>query len=314
MILFLYGEDNFRSWEKLNQIKEKFLEKDKQGLNLAVFKDEIIFSQIREVIGQMPFLGKSRLVILENASAASKDEREKIVKFLAKQKVPDYTIFVFWENGVPDRRGVFFKTLKKVSKVEEFTPLPPFAIQKWISQKVLESGGKIESQAQNELASRLGNDLHILTNSLDQLLAYKGKQEINLGDLDHFAPAKLEADIFKFVDALSRKERKLALKFIEDQIALGAESLYLLAMITYAFRNLVIVKDLAERGMRNNQIIAVSRLHPFVVEKTLSRASCFSMGELKKIYLKLMDLDIKIKTGSITPNFGLEMLIFGITI
>lgn len=314
MLLFLYGEDSFRSREKLNQIKKKFLEKDKQGLNLAVFGEEIIFSKIREVIFQAPFLGKSRLVILENASAALKQEREKIVNFLTGQKIPDYTILIFWENGIPDRRGVFFKTLVKIAKAEEFTALGSFAIQKWIIQKVSQSGGKIESQAQSELALRLGNDLHVLTNTLDQLLAYKGKQEINLDDLDHFAPVKLEADIFQLVDALSRKERKAALKFIQDQVALGAEELYLLAMITYAFRNLIVVKDLENRGLSRQELVSASRLHPFVVQKTLSCASRFSLEELKKIYLKLMDLDIKIKTGSITPNFGLEMLIFGVTI
>ncbi|PIU01933.1 DNA polymerase III subunit delta [bacterium (Candidatus Torokbacteria) CG09_land_8_20_14_0_10_42_11] len=314
MLLFLYGEDGFRCREKLNQIKEKFLEKDKQGLNLAVFKEEIVFSKVREVIFQAPFLGKSRLVILENVSAAPKDEREKIIVFLTKQKIPNYTVLVFYEASVPDRRGVFFKTLAKIAKAEEFTALSPFAVQKWIGKKVSQAGGKIQAQAQSELGLRLGNNLYALTNSLDQILACKGKQEIVLEDLRHFAPVKLEADIFKLVDALSRKERKAALKFIKDQIALGAESLYLLAMVTYAFRNLIIVKDLAERGMERNQIITASRLHPFVVQKTLSCASYFSLGELKKIYLKLMDLDIKIKTGSITPNFGLEMLIFGITV
>jgi DNA polymerase III delta subunit len=37
MIIFLYGEDEFRSLEKLAEIKNKFLEKNKEGAPLSVF-------------------------------------------------------------------------------------------------------------------------------------------------------------------------------------------------------------------------------------------------------------------------------------
>lgn len=313
MILFLYGEDTFRSREKLKQIREKFLEKDSQGLNLTVLKEDITFSHFRDVVRQMPFLGKTRLVILENLSQAKKEEQEKIMSFLGQEHIPASTVLVFWEEGVPDARRHLFKTLVKMGKKEEFSLLSDYKREEWIKEQVRRAGGVIEKKAIAELSLRLGSNLDAIHNELEKLLAYRAKKEVRLEDIELLIKPKLETDIFKFVDALSHKEREPALKFIYDQFNLGTDKLYLASMIAYAFRNLLVIKDLEEQGLQREGIIRETHLHPFVVQKNLAASAKFSLLELKRIYEKLLDLDIKIKTGKVNPVFGLEMFIFGAT-
>jgi DNA polymerase III delta subunit len=53
-------------------------------------------------------------------------------------------------------------------------------------------------------------------------------------------------------------------------------------------------------------------MHPFVVKKSLQQASKFTLEELKKIYQKIFQVDLDIKTGRIEPEVALDLFIAGI--
>ena len=89
----------------------------------------------------------------------------------------------------------------------------------------------------------------------------------------------------------------------------GDNPLYLFSMINYQFRNLLVVKDLIERNRPYYTISKTSNLHPFVVRKSYEQAGKFSFPELKKIYRKIFQVDLAIKTGKINPETGLDLLL-----
>jgi DNA polymerase III delta subunit len=69
-------------------------------------------------------------------------------------------------------------------------------------------------------------------------------------------------------------------------------------MINFQLRNLLIVKS----GAKLNA-------HPYVIKKTVRQAGNFSLGDLKKIYQKIFQVDVGIKTGKIDPEVALDLLI-----
>jgi len=80
-------------------------------------------------------------------------------------------------------------------------------------------------------------------------------------------------------------------------------------MINYQFRNLLLVKDLIEKREPYSAILRKSQLHPFVVRKSLAQARSFSLPELKKIYQKIFQADLSIKTGKTEAKAALDILI-----
>ena len=92
----------------------------------------------------------------------------------------------------------------------------------------------------------------------------------------------------------------------------GDNPLYLLSMINYQFKNLLIVKDLMGKQRPYYFIQKITRLHPFVVKKSYQQAGKFTFSELKKIYWKIFQADLDIKTGKINPETALDLLITGI--
>ena len=74
--------------------------------------------------------------------------------------------------------------------------------------------------------------------------------------------------------------------------------MYLLDRFVYQFRNLIKVKT----GK-------CADLHPFVFRKTQSQARNFSFEELKKIYRKLLEIDLDMKTGRVDARTALELFV-----
>ena len=104
MIIFFYGQDNYRLKKKIQALKEKFISASLGDTNLSVLDGaSLTYDEfIRQVLA-MPFLAKSRLVIVENImKSKKKDTLERIPEAL--NKIPTSTVLVFVEEGNPDCR------------------------------------------------------------------------------------------------------------------------------------------------------------------------------------------------------------------
>src|SRR3990167_2787898 len=120
MILFFYGEDTYRMRQKLKALKEKFVSASLGDTNLAVLDGAAVTYDefIRQILA-MPFLSKSRLVIVENLlKNGKKDILEKVPEALPK--VPKSTVLVFVEEGNPDKRTSIYKKLNRPGQTQEF--------------------------------------------------------------------------------------------------------------------------------------------------------------------------------------------------
>ena len=118
----------------------------------------------------------------------------------------------------------------------------------------------------------------------------------------------IENDIFKTIDALASKNKKLALSLLHKHLDNGDFPLYLLSMIAYQFRNLLTIKEL-QSTQSYATIAKKSGLHPFVVQKSYYLCNQFSVEQLKKIYQRIFQVDLDIKTGKIEAETALDLLL-----
>lgn len=312
MIFFLYGEDTYRSRQKLNLIKQKFLAKDKSGLNLVELDgSKILYKDLKKEFTSAPFLCDKRLVVVENLLTQNKQVKlfDELNDLIKSKNIPDFTFIIFREEGKPDQRKGLFKTLKKIAQTEEFNLLAGNQINQWIVKEVKSRGGEIDQQAVNQLVVFVGNDLWQLSNELDKLLAYNKK--ITLENVNLLVNAKQDDNIFKVMDAISVKNKSQAIQLIKQQLEdVGNDFTYLLNMIIRQFRILIQVKSFSKQNNPTSQQTAsVLKLHPFVAQKTLAQVKNFEMNQLKNIYSNLMDIEYKLKTGQANPAVLLDLLI-----
>jgi DNA polymerase-3 subunit delta len=315
MLIFLYGEDSFRSKRKLQEIIEEYKKVHKNGLNLTIIDCQSAdFEDFKREIETVSMFKEKKLIILKNAFSAVEFEKSLLdcKNNLLKDKE---NIIVFFEDGKADSRKSFFKFLEKNSKSQEFKSLSALQLLAFAKKEFEKYGVKIQNEALGQLVIFCGSDLWRLFNEIKKLAAFKVKdkiREVNLKDVELMVNSEIETDIFKTIDAIARKNKKQALGLLYSHLEDGDSVPYLLSMINFQFRNLLLIKDLLEKRTQYHLIAQKSGIHPFVVRKSYELCEKFTLPEIKKIYQKIFEADINIKTGKIEPQTALDLLIAGI--
>jgi DNA polymerase-3 subunit delta len=311
MIILLHGQDSYRSRQKLKDIVDRYKKIHKSGLSLTYFNGENLkFEDFKDAIQQVSMFEEKKLLILSNVFANA-DFKEKFLKNFKEFSETKDTILFYEDNKILGKDKLF-NFLKKKAKMQDFSVLEKGKLRAWVGQEFLRFKAEATPEAVVKLIEFAGSDLWLLSNEIKKLVNYKKGREIGVGDVALLAGPRIETAIFKTIDAISQKNKKQALLLIHQHLAKGDSPLYLLSMINFQFKNLLIVKDLMEKREPYYLISKKAQLHPFVVRKSYQQAGKFTFSELKKIYQKIFQVDLEIKTGRVSPETALDLLIAGI--
>ena len=317
MIIFLFGSETFQSRQKLNQIISQYQTKHKTGLNLQRldFKENEL-SSLKETAETQAMFKEKKLIIIENALAKNPIWQKELLDYLKKSDLKNTpeTMLVFYEKELAGPKGDLFKFLtQKPVLAQEFKVLIGAKLENWIRQETKQEGKIISPEAIRKLAAEAGNDLWRLAGEIKKLAAFSGqKPVISEQDISLLVKPRIETNIFATIDALARRDKKTALKLLHQHLEKQDDVIYLLTMFIYQFRNLLQLKDLVDKGTPFYQLAQKTKLHPFVIKKSWEQIKNFSLEGLKKIYQKLLDLDLEIKTGRIEAKTALDIFLMTI--
>lgn len=300
MIIFLYGPDTYRSRQKLGEIVEHYKEVHKSGLNLRFFEDKnLSYQDFKDEFQQMPMFQEKKLLVIKNIF----ENQEFKNSFLenGKKFIDSKDIIIFQEEKEVAPGDVFLKFLAKNAKMQEFQHLGGVRLKNWAEKEFKKYNTGIRPEALQRLISCIGNDLWHLANEIQKLAAFKMNEAVEIKDVDLLVKPEIETDIFKTIEALALGDKKKALQLVHEHLEKGDNPLYLLSMINFQFRNLLIIKETGELSG-----------HPYFVKKTAFLAKNFTCGALREIYRKIFEADLKIKTGQIDPQTAIDLLITGI--
>ncbi len=332
MIYFFYGADSFRIRQKVNEIIVKYKAKHQSGLNFGRFdfSEEESFDKFKNFIESYSMFAEKKLAIVENLFEALAGLKEDFLAFMERGdilKTEERFVVVAQEMKLNEDRkkkekyvfkddsakNLFKKLTIGLIDQEEFDFLTGAKLENWIKKEIQKSGGKIEALATKKLAAFVGPDLWQMRNEVSKLVSYKVDKLITEQDIDALVKSKIESDIFKAVDALANRQKTAAFKFLHQNLALGESEIALLSKMVYQFRNLLLVKSQIEQGVPFYALEKKLGLHPFVLRKTFEQSKNFSLGALKKIYERLSEIDLAIKSGQIEPRVALDLVVGEIT-
>jgi len=309
MIIFLYGADSYRSKKKLEEIIDHYKKIHKSGLNLIYIDTaQTDFTDFYNSFKSSSMFAEKKLLVVKNVFSNKKFQEDLLLEIKNINSFKD--IVVVYESDTVDERTKTFKTLIKECKSQEFKSLDTKELKVWAREQFEVLGQKINLDALDLVVSYVGNNLWQLSNEIKKLSDFKRGLTIKKEDVEVLVrPNNIQVDIFKTIDALAQKNKKQALLLLQKHLDSGEVPLYLLSMIAWQFKNLLVVKELAQKGMMYNSIVKKSGLHPFVVQKNYFMCNQFTLEELKGIYQKIFTIDLGIKTGSIEEETALHLLV-----
>ena len=306
MIILLYGKDTYRSYQKLKEIVNKYKESCKTGLDFAVF-DVLDIDKVKSKIQSISMFNEKKLIVLKDIFE-NNDFLKEFFKYATTHKLKernDVIVVIYEKNDVelsPEIKNC-------INMYQQFNPLSEFSLVNWIINEVKKRNGAISKFSAQKLAYILGNDLWRVSNEIDKLILYKNGEIITEEDIDYLVAKKIDTDIFKTIDAIARRDKRTALKLIHNHLFYGEKEVYLLSMLAFQIRNLIKIKDLQEKGVSYKNLPEKTSLHPYVIKKSIKYLNKFDLHELKYIYKKILETEVKIKTGKANPKVALDLLV-----
>ena len=294
MINLFIWDNNFLIKEKVFWWKKLFLKKYWE-LNVIHIKNFTDF-EIKDIMWNILtpwFMGEKKLIIIDNIPWNSKEKNplleEEILKNL--EKIPETNIIIF-NSTSPDKRSKFYKQIiKKADKTEEFSTSSEYDLisnlEKKYSTKISRAWIveiiKYKTKNYTKIISEL-EKLFITYDFVDEKIIKK-----------HIIP-ELEEIIFVFIDNILDSNLKLVLK--NFKIILNNSNIYqfynwLLANL----RNTVYIQKFKKLKIPKSEIVNKLKLwnKAFLIDKNYK----LNYKKLEKLYLDLIDLDWKMKTGKL---------------
>jgi DNA polymerase-3 subunit delta len=337
MLIFFYGDNNFKAKQKINELKIKFfkeIDPNEHSFNVLDGTSADL-NEISQTINTGSLFTKKRLTLIEGAFNNKKPSfLEEFSDYLQKNNLEKSDdILVIYEPRLKSQKGKIVKTSSNGEKdsplnakekklfdflnqqkfVQEFKSFSPAELAAWIKTEIEARGSSIKPGAISELIKYGSNDLWQLNNEIEKLVNYKRvaniQTEIESNDVEKICSQAIDDNIFALTDALGGKNKPLALKILEDQYQLDTADEYLLAMLLRQFKIILQLKVASENGENPSKIGTFLGIHPYVAQKSAAQAKYFSISQLKGIIGDLTHLDYLNKTGQTDFRTGLNLLI-----
>jgi DNA polymerase-3 subunit delta len=319
MFYIFHGEDDLTKTERLKSLLSRHGDMAMLELNTTRFSGQVSINALRQASETVPFLSPIRIVIISNLFSTNpgKEYIRDLQAFLPN--LPDTTRLIFLESKTLRKNHplIILAEQSDQGRVLNF-PLPEGSqLTRWIEQQAEKDGGEISPRAAHLLASLVGNDLRILENEIQKLVAHKAfssPKTIEAEDVALLSPYVAEASIFDLVDALGNRNERMAAALYQQKLDEGADPFYLFSMFVRQFRLLIQVKELAIEEYAPHAISQEMGIHDFVAGKLYKQTRRFSMEELEQIYRHLLEIDVAVKNGEAEIRTALDLLIAQLTI
>lgn len=280
MIIFLYGADTYLSGQKLKQIVVRYKSLHKTGLDFKLLDfEESNFHDFKGAAETSSMFGEKKLIVLKGL-CGSKEFISAFMVWRGREELKNSpeTICVFYE-GVVEKGNDLFTWLLANSQSQEFAVLSGVKLTAWLKCYLQKNKINIDNPAFWKLIASAGGDLWRLTNEIAKLKAYKHGGKIVAQDVDVLLKTPAQGSVFRLVDAMVADNKAGAIALLLDCVWVQDDAFHVFYMLCGR------VRSLAQSGRLNQT-------------------------KIKKIYSKLVELDLAIKTGGASPSEALEQFIF----
>lgn len=305
MFYILYGEnavmlDNF--------IEELMKSKD--------ISDKIVYDysecSIKDVIEECSYndlFGSKKMVVLDNSvflTSKGSLEDKTFDSYISSPNENTVLVFkVICEKL--DERKKLVKDLKSKSIVKEFKDLDKTNINGYINSYFTNIGYKIDYNAVSEIISRIGEMRRVLYSELEKLELYKVKDKhITIEDVKKVVTKYEEDNIFKLVDAVIQKNKKLIFNTYKKLVSDKEEPAVIISLLANNIMLILECSILLNEGMSSKDIASKLKEHPYRVSLAINNSYKVKKEELIDNLNKLAELDYQIKTGEVDKFKGLE--------
>lgn len=320
-ISFFYGDEDYLIDLEIKKAKAS-LDENFSAMNFAEYtynekdkKNGIGFADLIPILRTQPMMFGKMVIVINCVNLLSASlEDSQIAEIADALETNSENVDIFFvakfapddKKKKPDSRRKIYKTLSKYP-TKEFATIPTYKTNElieWINTFAKEKGLKVPNDVAQAMIESIGNNLRQFNTELGklQLIAYPEKtitkemiKEICISN----------EDLFNLTDYLIANKKGDALLEMR-KLLVTKHPLELLAPLQTMLKQWITIK-IYSSSMSASELSKMTRMHEFVVKKTLEKLRNTSAKTLVELRKNLTDAEFKIKTGqSINPMEELE--------
>jgi DNA polymerase-3 subunit delta len=209
-----------------------------------------------------------------------------------------------------DRRKKFYKGLREAACLAEFPHLKGAALQRWAETFSKKKGYRISPAAIRKMVELAGSDLRSLAMEMDKVLLFAGKdKQVPDSAVDDLVRESRQQSIFELINAIGRRDRSGALKFLANLIGMGEHPLVIVTMLARHCRQMLIAQEALIEGQHPAAIGSAAQIPSFMLNQFLQQARSTDSDSVRKMFVRLADIDRQLKSSAADGRMLLESLI-----
>ncbi len=273
------------------------------------------------------------------------DDTEILIEWL-DGKLPQASVLIFTFKGNVDRRSRLVKLIGRVGRYVSFASLESGRssrqnrVYQGVSRKLETFGKKISPSVFNLLQKRTGNDMHLIAEAIEKIIAFVGdRTRVDERDIETVITQSSFENIFALTDALGKRSVSQALSSLHSVLESGEPPIKVNALIARQIRLTLQAKLLAEKGelkptvdrmnyqrfadtvfkplaaKMSNRLPNVAQVNllkqnPYAAYKVIQAIPFFRTEELIRGLEQTLEADVQLKSSQLAPECILEQLVY----
>jgi DNA polymerase-3 subunit delta len=325
VIYVFHGDDELAITEAIGALKARLGDPSIVDMNLTTLDGRnFSIEEFETASKSMPFVANRRLIVVNHPLAYMSHESNRSRLLTLLEQIPEQNAVILVENRpllsereIRQRKTHWLQewgnTMGAKVFIKDFMVLRGSQLSGWIIARARQAGGQFDPSAAGLLASLVGDDLRLADQEITKLLTYVNyERPVEKKDVNKLTPLVEERNIFELVDALGNRDRKTAIG-VFHQLLVDQDQMRIFSMIVRQFRLLLLTREIMDHNGMEADIARRLKLHPYVARKISAQARRFSQNQLDTIYRLLLEIDSETKTGVMSVDINVDLLIAEIT-
>ena len=302
------GPEEYQCRQAISLIKKRALTEEALAFNYTEFDAE--HSPMRDVVAianTYPMMFPRRVILVANLEKIRSPDQEALLDYI--EDPSSRTVFILSADKL-DRRTAFYKRLIEKACVVEFPKLKGIALERWAEDYLQRHRFRLSPASLKKVVDLAGEDVQSLASELEKLLIY-GTKERTVHDeaINDLISRSRQHSIFEFTRALGLRDRAGALRQLANLVDSGEHYLLILSMMARHFRQILIAKDLMDRGTSPRDAAAAAQVPSFILDEFLRQARAIDWSTSRAIYVQLARADYLLKSSPADGRMVLEDLV-----
>jgi DNA polymerase-3 subunit delta len=243
-----------------------------------------------EDVGAPALFGGGQVLVVRRAEALRDEEQERVLRAIPSLGAGGALILV---SRSSDQRKKVFAACTRAGAAIPFAPVDARTAQGWVVRLACEQGGAIASAAAADLVDRTGTDLSALAQEVAKLVMHAGPgRTIETTHVRDVTSSVREHGVEELTDRLAKRDVAGTVRTLRALLSEGEAPLRVLGFLAANLRRALHVVELAEGGVRADDIAGRLGMPSWLVQRSMGRGRAADLVRALHV-LRRVDQDLK---------------------